>query len=364
MAKRLEKLSKLVILITAFIACFSYAQGDLSWEIEEYLEGYINACFNAQYQKSIDLAEDAIRAMEKEYGPEHLNVAAMLNNLAALYKIKGKYAEAHKLYSRALVIYEKRLGLDNYYAAKVWNAIGDNYQIRRKYPEAEKSYKNSQLILEKNFGSGNPNTSVLLSYLGSLYKDQRKYKEAEDMLLFSLRSITAAYGGGHPILIRPLNDIGKLCEMQGRLKEADEYYKYGWSIFKGNFYQEGASAGGALNRLQSEVDKLWEQRNEPIYKRLIDINDLYVGPWHPDAPEILDSLPNLYLELTRYSEAENIYEDALEIMLSNLGPEHLNIAKVLDNMARFYRKMRKFDKAQEASGKAKLIHGKNLYYGR
>jgi tetratricopeptide (TPR) repeat protein len=48
--------------------------------------------------------------MEKALGPEHPNVATSLNNLAALYKAQGRYAEAEPLYRRALEIWEKALG--------------------------------------------------------------------------------------------------------------------------------------------------------------------------------------------------------------------------------------------------------------
>ena len=46
----------------------------------------------------------ALAIYEKALGREHPNVAASLNNLAALYDTQGKYAEAEPLYQRALAI--------------------------------------------------------------------------------------------------------------------------------------------------------------------------------------------------------------------------------------------------------------------
>ena len=48
--------------------------------------------------------------METALGPEHPEVATSLNNLAALYKAQGRYAEAEPLYRRSLAIKEKALG--------------------------------------------------------------------------------------------------------------------------------------------------------------------------------------------------------------------------------------------------------------
>ena len=44
--------------------------------------------------------------------------AGALNNLAFLYKIQGKYAEAEPLYKRALAIREKVLGREHPYIAQ------------------------------------------------------------------------------------------------------------------------------------------------------------------------------------------------------------------------------------------------------
>ncbi|MCX5705604.1 MAG: tetratricopeptide repeat protein [Candidatus Omnitrophica bacterium] len=351
------------ILIAIFIAVVFtsiYAEEDISWQVEEYLDGYNDAYIYGDYQKAIDLGTSALGVIEKKFGPDHPNDAAMINNLATLYKIKGNYAQADELYQKALGIYELTLGLDNLYTAKVWNALGENYQAWRKFNEAESSYNNSIDILEKNLGSNDPAVAIVRSHLGSLYLDQHKYAEAESILKTSLQAI-ADSGQEYPKLIRLASDMGKLYEKQQKFTEAEQYYRYAWGVFKSCFYQEDASIDKAINRLKSEAAKLWSQINEPIYKRLMDINDLYIGPWHPDAPRVLDNLPMLYLKETRYAEAVNIYEDSLEIMMSNLGQEHLNVAKVLENMAKFYRKMNKPDKAKEASEKAEFIRSKKRY---
>lgn len=47
---------------------------------------------------------------EKALGPEHLEVAASLNNLAVLLKIAGADEEAEALYTRSIKIKEQSLG--------------------------------------------------------------------------------------------------------------------------------------------------------------------------------------------------------------------------------------------------------------
>ena len=52
----------------------------------------------------------ALEIYEKQLGPDHADVASVLNNLAVFYTSVEKYAAAEPLYQRALAIFEARLG--------------------------------------------------------------------------------------------------------------------------------------------------------------------------------------------------------------------------------------------------------------
>lgn len=47
---------------------------------------------------------------EKELGPDHVDVAASLNNIAVLLKTSGQFEEAEEMYTRSIAIKEKALG--------------------------------------------------------------------------------------------------------------------------------------------------------------------------------------------------------------------------------------------------------------
>jgi tetratricopeptide (TPR) repeat protein len=55
----------------------------------------------------------ALAISERALGPDDPDVATSLNNLAALYRAQGRYADAEPLYKRALAIDEKALGPDH-----------------------------------------------------------------------------------------------------------------------------------------------------------------------------------------------------------------------------------------------------------
>ncbi len=45
-------------------------------------------------------------------GPDHPNVAFVINDLALLYQIRGQYSDAEHLLERALAVREQSLGLE------------------------------------------------------------------------------------------------------------------------------------------------------------------------------------------------------------------------------------------------------------
>ena len=86
----------------------------------------------AAYSEARSLFELALAIDEKAVGPDHYDVAAILNNLAALLQEQGDLAGARPLFERALAISEKALGPDHRNVATSLNnlALLERYPIR------------------------------------------------------------------------------------------------------------------------------------------------------------------------------------------------------------------------------------------
>jgi len=63
-------------------------------------------------------------------------VGTLLNNLAELYRVQGRYAEAEPLYKRALAISEKALGPDHPNVGIPLSNLALLYQDQGRYAEA------------------------------------------------------------------------------------------------------------------------------------------------------------------------------------------------------------------------------------
>src|SRR5262245_46930961 len=79
------------------------------------------------------LAPPRLACLSTPMDPE---VGTLLNNLAELYRVQGRYAEAEPLYKRALAISEKALGPDHPNVGIPLSNLALLYQDQGRYAEA------------------------------------------------------------------------------------------------------------------------------------------------------------------------------------------------------------------------------------
>ena len=106
------------------------------------------------FEKAINLASNSTTKADTE-------LATSLNNLARLYYLIGKYAQAEPLYVRALAIKEKQLGSNHPDTATSLNNLASLYESISKYAEAELLFVRALEIVEKSLGNNHPNTQAI-----------------------------------------------------------------------------------------------------------------------------------------------------------------------------------------------------------
>jgi tetratricopeptide (TPR) repeat protein len=100
-------------------------------------------------QGDYDDAENSVEAaLEKaeQFGPEDPRLAASLNNLAFIYHVQGRYADAEPLYRRALVIVEKVLGPHHPNVATAMENYAALLRKTNRSAEAEKLEERAKAI--------------------------------------------------------------------------------------------------------------------------------------------------------------------------------------------------------------------------
>jgi len=183
------------------------------------------------YEEAAELAQRLVALRKSTQGPEGIEVARALNNLAVVYVDQERYAEAEPLYHESLAIWRKRKGPEHCEVARVLNNLGVlNHRLGR-HAEAERYFQQSLAIWRINFGDEHPEFARTLGNLGDVYTDCGWYPAAEKHLLQALSVWEKRVGPEHPDYASCLNLLGKLYKAQRQHANAESLYKESMAIW-------------------------------------------------------------------------------------------------------------------------------------
>ena len=141
---------------------------------------------SGKYDRAVVVAEEALVLAERKVGPDHSDVATILNDLALIYYSQGQYAQAEPLHKRALAIRERALGPDHPDLATSLNNLAVLDINRGDYAQAEPLLKRALAINEKALGPDHPDLATSLNNLAELDRTQGRYAQAEPLYKRSL----------------------------------------------------------------------------------------------------------------------------------------------------------------------------------
>jgi eukaryotic-like serine/threonine-protein kinase len=162
-----------------------------------------------------------VKAVDRQgrvLGEEHPDRLAGISRLAALYSDEGKYAEAEKLFTQALMVQCRVLGEAHPDALDSRNGLGRLRLREHKYGEAESTLRDALGGYEKLMPESWERYNCQ-SMLGVSLEGQRKYSEAEPLL------ISGYEGVKHREASIPLQDRHVLTEVAERVIRLYENWK-------------------------------------------------------------------------------------------------------------------------------------------
>jgi len=155
-------------------------------------------------------------------GPEHVEVAASLNNLAATYRALGRYDEAEPLYVRSLGIREKVLGAENPEVATSLNNLAALHDARGDLDGAEPLYRLALKIRER-VGPESLETAAVLNNLGELYIAQHLPDRAVTVLHRAYDIRAKSLPAKHPDLMATRHDLWAVHMTRGEFALAEQF---------------------------------------------------------------------------------------------------------------------------------------------
>ena len=303
------------------------------------------------------LLERALAIREQALGPTHPDTASSLNNLAGLLQAQADYAAARPLYEQALLVYEQVLGPIHPDTALSLNNLAALLQEQGDYIAARPLYERALAIREQALGPTHPDTASSLNNLAGLLKTQGDYASARPLYERALVIREQALGPTHPETAASLNNLAGLLKEQGDYAAAQPLLERALAICEqvlGPTHPDTASnLNNLANLLQDQGDYAAAR---PLLERALKIREQVLGATHPDTAASLNNLASLLQDQGDYIAARPLYNRALEIYEQVLGPTHPDTAIALNNLASLLQAQGDYTAARPLLERALVIH--------
>ena len=344
-----------VLTLSVFSSCVPATGGeqehdrDAELALAKRLHSQASKLANAlEFTEAEALYKRALAIKERIQGPNHIGLAATLNDLAVLYKNMGKYAESEALHKRSLSLREESLGPNHSRVATACSGLGVLYEVWGRYSEAEPLYRRALGIVEKNRGRDDLSVVDICNNLGVLYKNMGRYEEAEALYKRALAILRKAHGGNHPDVAVVIGNLAVLSKNQGRYGEAEALHRQQMAIQESSLGPEHPRIAKALGNLAVLCKNQGKDAEaEALHRRALAIEEKVYGPEHPDVARSLTNLAGVCERSGKYAEAEALYKRAIAIEEKVLGRQHPRLAVTIGNYGIFCKNLGRYADAEK-----------------
>jgi tetratricopeptide (TPR) repeat protein len=171
------------------------------------------------YEGAAAECERALSEAERTSGPNHLEVARLLDLLGEVYLALGRRAAALFALRRALAIKEA-IGASGWELAVTLGKLGEFHLSAGQYGECEPLLARSLSIKQQILGRDDPSLAGDVKRLAEVYAALGRPRTAEPLLETSATMLERALGGKHPDIVPSLSRLAKLYREQARFSEA------------------------------------------------------------------------------------------------------------------------------------------------
>ena len=254
--------------------------------------GYFHG--RAFYSGARALYERALAIREKALGPEHLDTAESLNNLALLLQARGDLAGARLLFGRALAIVESARGAGHPDTATCLNNLALLLKAQGELTGARPLFERALAICEKTLGPEHPDTAGSLNNLAYLLQAQSDYVAARPLFERALAICEKTLGPEHPSTATSLNNLAYHFQAQGNFAGARPLFERALAIYEKTLGLEHPDRARSLNNLAGLLRAQGDLAGaRPLMDRALAIYENALGADHPDTATVRNNLANL-----------------------------------------------------------------------
>jgi serine/threonine protein kinase/tetratricopeptide (TPR) repeat protein len=313
-----------------------------------------------RFDEAERLLVESLEITRKMVGPEHLQVASGLHNLATVAHDWNRLAEAETREREAIAML-RRLGNDELFLATALGRLGNILTDKGELDEAQQVITESLATRRRLLGEENVDVATSLVSLGNILQRRGKSAEAEDIFRQAVATRRKLLGNAHPDVAASLRSLGGLLSNRGNLEEAETVLRESLAIMRRLPVSDNSRLATVLNDLAlllRDLRKLDEA--EPMFREALALQRKLSTNESPAIILGLNNLGLLLIDKARVEEAETLFREALALARKFSGDESVDFAWTLLNLSSALRRERKYGEAEEYCRQAVSIRKKLL----
>ena len=267
-----------------------------------------------------ELEERALALLETAMGPDHPEVANLLNALGLVQYDLGAYPEARALFERALGSFEATLGPDHPSTANGLTNLASVALATGSFIEARGLLERALKIVEPALGADHPQAAGILGNLGVVYGSMGLHAEAQAVFERVLPIMEKKLGPEHPEVAHVLGNLA-ICDL--KLGTYTQALARGERVLAIVTKVHGTEHPAYANALISLADAHRHMGDEaaarPLYEQGVALQEKALGPEHPLLATTLTGLGEVHVRGRRMRAALPGLTRAVEIFTANAG---------------------------------------------
>ena len=281
------------------------------------------------------LAESVLELCVRHRGPNDVETARALTNLARLLLQQRDTDDAEPLLARALRIQEGQLGTDHQDTARTVAVLGGFHQARGDVRAAEPFFRRALGIRERILGPEDPLTLGTLDNLAAVVIELGRFDEAESLFRRVLAAHERLHGAGAPGTARARTALAEVLVKRGELAQAEGLLRGALAVQESVLGVEHPDVGltqwhlAEALRAAGRIDEA-----EPLARQMLKVVETAFGDKHEWTGWGLRSLAEIYLAQGQYAQAQQCAERAQAIFERHFGAQHSEVAAMLVVRAR------------------------------
>jgi tetratricopeptide (TPR) repeat protein/predicted Ser/Thr protein kinase len=282
-----------------------------------------------RYEEALEYFRRALRTREELLGPNHPELARVLNSIGVVRFNQGEAGEAIEWFRRSLAIEEAALGPDHPDLAHALNNLAAVLGTRGQIEEALAYHRRALAIRIDALGSEHPDVASSLSNIGALLAAQGDPDGAMAHERRAMEVFAAALGRGHPEVATTHSIIGGIESGRGDHAAALASHRAALAIFEAAFGPEHPEVARATHNIGHALLALGEPGPAlAAFRRALAVREAALGRDNVEVGRTLAGLGQALLALGERDAARDPLRRAEEI------GEHSGDARLLAEVSR------------------------------